>query len=122
MNRPCRVTEHVAIFNIFQYLPILSVGFCPPRNERWIHLPVENIPGTCARAIGEESREFLEKLIARNDAAPPLKAGPLSNVAPLSRNGWLARCVSGIGSEETRSATDLLMQSVAVSGCYRQKN
>jgi hypothetical protein len=57
--------------------------------------------------------EFLEKLIARNDAAPPLKVGTLSNLAALSRNlGWVERCIADMSSVETGIATDLLMRAL----------
>ena len=57
--------------------------------------------------------EFLEKLIARNDAAPPLAIGAFSNLAALSRNKkWAERCIADMSSVETGLATDLLMRAL----------
>ncbi len=66
--------------------------------------------------------EFLEKLIARNDAAPALKAGTLSNLAALSRNeGWVACCVADMSSEESAFATDLLMRALRSADAIVEK-
>lgn len=57
--------------------------------------------------------EFLEKLIARGDAAPALKVGTLSKLAAQVRSDeMILLCVADMSSEEAGFATDLLMRAL----------